>query len=299
MNILLTGANGYIGSHLLVKLVEQGHQVYCLVRNSTNLLFPKNFEKQIHIIEANLLDPQSLEKIPNEIDAAYYLVHSMSASGGNFSSLEAKCATHFRDRLFRTTAFQIIYLSGLVNEESLSGHLASRKNVDRILREGVIPVTTLMAGIVIGSGSPSFEIIRDLVEKLPIMVAPKWINNLTQPIAISDVIDYLILVLANPDCIGQAFEIGGPDIFTYKQLLLEFARIRGLKRRILTLPVLTPKLSSYWLYFITSTSFPLACSLVESLKNNAVCKEKKIQEIFPKKLLNFEESVRLAYNKIT
>ncbi len=298
MKVLLTGANGYIGTRLLPLLLEKGYEVYALVRSDKRIQIPQKYEKQFHIIQADLLNAQSLEKIPDEIEAAYYLVHSMSTSVENFTSLEAISAMHFRDRLSCTNARQIIYLSGIVNDERLSHHLASRKNVETILRQGKIPVTTLMAGIIIGAGSASFEIIRDLVEKLPIMIAPKWTNNLTQPIAIRDVLDYLILVLDHPDCIGKRFEIGGPDVLSYKELLLEFARIRSLKRWIITVPVLTPKLSSYWLYFITSASFPLAQSLVESLKNNAICKENNIQKIFPKELLDFNAAVRRSFNCI-
>lgn len=298
MKILLTGANGYIGTRLLPLLLEKGHEIYALVRSDKRMQVPDKFANLVHIIQADLLDAQSLEKIPDEIDIAYYLVHSMSTSLEKFTSLEAKSARHFRDRLSRTNARQVIFLSGIVNDEQLSSHLASRKNVETILRQGKIPVTTLMAGIIIGAGSASFEIIRDLVEKLPIMVAPKWTKNLTQPIAIRDVLDYLMLVLANPACIGKRFEIGGPDILSYKELLLEFAHIRGLKRWIITVPVLTPKLSSYWLYFITSASFPLAQSLVESLKNNAICKENNIRKIFPKELLDFKTAVRRSFNCI-
>jgi len=298
MKVLLTGANGYIGTRLLPLLLEKGHEVYALVRSDKRIQVPDKFEKQVHIIQADLLDAQSLEKIPDEIDAAYYLVHSMSSSFEKFSSLEAESAMHFRDRLSCTKARQIIYLSGIVNDEILSHHLASRKNVETILRQGKVPVTTLMAGIIIGAGSASFEIIRDLVEKLPIMIAPKWTKNLTQPIAIRDVLDYLILVLGYPACIDKGFEIGGPDVLSYKEILLEFAHIRGLTRWIITVPILTPKLSSYWLYFITSASFPLAQSLVESLKNNAICKENNIQKIFPKELLDFKTAVRRSFHCI-
>ena len=166
------------------------------------------------------------------------------------------------------------------------------------LRQGSVPVTTLMAGIIIGSGSASFEIMRDLVEKLPIMIAPKWTTNLVQPIAIRDVLDYLTLVMGHEKCINQRFEIGGPDVLSYKEMLLEFARIRGLKRWIITVPVLTPKLSSYWLYFITTANFPLAQALVQSLKNNAICKERRILEIFPKKPLSFEEAIKRAFQRL-
>lgn len=294
MKILLTGANGYIGTRLLPRLAEEGHDIYALVRSRFRFEIPDKFRSQVHVIEADLLIPNTLEKIPDEIDAAYYLVHSMSYSQ-KFSQLEADSAKNFTDRMGKTKARQIIYLSGLANEQYLSSHLSSRKRVGEILRQGPVPVTILMAGIIIGSGSASFEIIRDLVEKLPIMIAPKWLKNLTQPISVSDVLSYLTLVLDNPSCLNQSYEIGGPDTMSYKELLLKFAQIRELKRKIFTVPVLTPRLSSYWLFFVTSTSFSLARFLVESLMNNAICKENRIQTVFPKKLLSYEEAVRLSF----
>lgn len=297
MKILLTGANGYIGTRLLPRLAEKGHEIYVLVRSRFRIEIPENFQSQIHVIEADLLNPSSLIKIPEDLDAAYYLVHSMSYSE-KFSALETTSAKNFVDRMNRTKAKQIIYLSGLVNESHLSRHLASRKNVGEILKAGNIPVTILMAGIIIGSGSASFEIMRDLVEKLPIMIAPKWAKNLTQPIAIRNVLEYLVLVLGHPSCLNQSFEIGGPDVMSYRELLLKFAKIRGFKRKIIIVPVLTPKLSSYWLFFITRTSFSLARFLVESLMNNAICKEHRIQTLFPMKLLTYEEAVRLSFTRI-
>ncbi len=297
MKILLTGANGYIGTRLLPRLVDAGHEIYALVRSRSRIKIPEKFQSQLHLIEADLLNPSSLLKIPDEIDAAYYLVHSMSYSQ-KFSELEAASAKNFAERLENTKAKQIIYLSGLANEAHLSRHLTSRKRVGEILKMGKVPVTILMAGIIIGSGSASFEIIRGLVEKLPVMIAPKWLKQLTQPIAISDVLAYLTLVLGNPACFGQSFEVGGPDVMSYKELLLNFAKVRGLKRKIFTVPVLTPRLSSYWLFFVTSVSFSLARFLVESLINNAVCKENQIQKLFPRKLLTYEEALQLAFAPI-
>lgn len=297
MKILLTGANGYIGTRLLPYLLKDGHEVYALVRRGTAIIIPKQFQTQLHVLEADLLIPSSLMKIPVNIDAAYYLVHSMSYSQ-KFSELETASAKNFVSRLENTNAKQIIYLSGLSNEAHLSPHLTSRKQVGEILKMGKIPVTILMAGIIIGSGSASFEIIRDLVEKLPIMIAPQWLKHLTQPIAVRDVLNYLTLILGNPNSFNKSYEIGGPDVMTYKDLLLNFAQTRGLKRKIFTVPVLTPRLSSYWLFFITSTSFSLARFLVESLKNNVLCKENRIAQLFPKNLLSYKEAVKLAFSPI-
>lgn len=295
MKILITGANGYIGTRLIPILAEKGHEIYALVRSRFRIEIPENCKEKVHIIEADLLKPATLDNIPKNIDVAFYLVHSMSYSE-KFSELEEQAATNFIHCLDETEAKQIIYLSGLSNEENLSTHLKSRKKVGEILQTGKIPITILKAGIIIGSGSASYEIIRDLVEKLPIMVAPKWIKNLTQPIAISDVLIYLTLVLNNPQCFNQSFEIGGPDILSYKDLLLKFAKVRGLKRKIFVVPVLTPRLSSYWLFFVTSTNFSLARFLVESLSNNAICKETTIQKLFPRKLLSYEEAIQLTFN---
>lgn len=297
MKILLTGANGYIGTRLLSRLLAEGHEIYALVRSRSRIEIPEKFQSQLHVIEADLLNLSSLQKIPAEIDAAYYLVHSMSYSQ-KFSELEATSAKNFVSRLENTQAKQIIYLSGLSNEALLSRHLTSRRKVGEILTMGKVPVTILMAGIIIGSGSASFEIIRDLVEKLPLMIAPKWLNHLTQPIAVRDVLTYLTWVLGNPACFNQSFEIGGPDVLSYKELLLSFANIRGLRRKIFIVPVLTPNLSSYWLFFVTSTSFSLARFLVESLMNNVVCKENRITKLFPRKLLSYEEAVKLAFTRI-
>lgn len=297
MKILLTGANGYIGTRLLPRLIDEGHEIYALVRSRSRIEISEKFQSKLHIIEADLLNPSSLLKIPADIDAAYYLVHSMSYSQ-KFSELEAASAENFVNRLENTQAKQIIYLSGLSNDVNLSSHLTSRKRVGEILAKGKVPVTILMAGIIIGSGSASFEIIRDLVEKLPIMIAPKWLKQLTQPIAVSDVLTYLTLVLGNPACIGQSYEIGGSDVMSYKDLLLNYAKMRGLKRKIFTVPILTPRLSSYWLFFVTSTSFSLARFLVDSLINNAICKENRIQKLFPLKLLSYEEALQLALARI-
>jgi uncharacterized protein YbjT (DUF2867 family) len=296
--ILLTGANGYIGTRLLSYLLEEGHEVVALVRSKSRIALPVKFASQLKVIQGDLLDLKSLQTIPKDIDAAYYLVHSMSVSEERFSELEAESAHHFVQAIEQTNAKQIIYLSGLVNDASLSRHLTSRKRVDEILRDGKIPVTTLMAGIIIGSGSASFEIMRDLVEKLPIMITPRWVYQLVQPIGVHDVMAYLIDVLLHPDCLGKGFEIGGPDILTYKDLLLTLAKVRHLKRWIVTVPVLTPTISSYWLYFMTSANYALAKSLVESLKNNAICKEHAIEQIFPKKLLTVQEAIERAFKRI-
>jgi uncharacterized protein YbjT (DUF2867 family) len=297
MKILLTGATGYIGKRLLPVLVEQGHEVICCVRDLSRFNPPSSLKTKIEIIQIDLLDKDSLSKIPLDIDAAYYLVHSMSASS-NYKSLEQQSAINFKNALNNTNAQHVIYLSGITNEIELSEHLESRKIVEVELNTGNYSLTTLRAGIIIGSGSASFEIIRDLVEKLPIMVAPKWLNTKCQPIGIADVIKILSKTLLNKATYDQNFDIGGPDILTYRAMLLEFANVRKLKRHIYTVPVMTPKLSSYWLYFVTSTSYKLAVALVHSMKVEVICRKNNLNKILNIAPIKYHKALKNAFAKI-
>ncbi len=297
MKILLTGSTGYIGKRLLPVLVEAGHEVICCVRDRKRFNPSDSVNDKIKVVEVDLLDEASLENIPEDIDGAYYLVHSMSTSK-DYQELEERSAVNFRKRLEMTQVKHVIYLSGIVNEEELSKHLSSRKNVEEELGKGRYHFTTLRAGIIIGSGSASFEIIRDLVEKLPVMITPKWLNTKCQPIGVADVIAFLSKCLFEPKTYDQNFDIGGPDILTYKEMLLEFAAARKLKRRILVVPVMTPKLSSYWLYFVTSTSYKLATSLVNSMKIEVVCRDNRINNMLNVKPLTYRASLERAFNKI-
>jgi uncharacterized protein YbjT (DUF2867 family) len=230
MKILLTGATGYIGKRLLPILAAQGHQIVCSVRDKDRFKIPEEFKNSITVIEVDFLKEESLKGIPNDIDAAYYLMHSMSSTSNNFDELESVSAKNFVNRINQTTAKQVIYLTGIVNQKKLSKHLSSRKAVEDILNAGTFATTALRAGIIVGSGSSSFEIIRDLVTKLPVMIAPKWLNTKCQPIAISDVLEFLSKSLLNPLSYNQNFDIGGPDILTYKEMLLTFAKAKNLKR---------------------------------------------------------------------
>jgi len=298
MKILLTGANGYIGTRLLYLLVKAGHDVVALVRRFSSVHIPDSHEKQVTIFEADLLDQKSLEKIPKDIDAAYYFVHSMAKKEEDFEKLDQKAAQNFVEAINHTQCKKLIYLTGLISNKKLSKHLRSRLEVENILKTAKPPLTSLRAGIIIGSGSASFEMIRDLVEKLPIMVAPKWVQSKCQPIAVRDVLEYLIGVLDSEACKDQTFDIGGPDVLTYRDMLLEYAKVRHLFRLIIPVPVLTPRLSSYWLIFITSTNYFLARSLIDSVKNDAVCQNRRIQEVLPKKCLAYKEALRIALDKI-
>ncbi|HEY0666565.1 MAG TPA: NAD(P)H-binding protein, partial [Sphingobacteriaceae bacterium] len=266
MKILLTGVTGYIAQRLLPVLLQEGYEVVCCVRDKNRFSKKKYQTSNLSVIEADFLNGESLKNIPNDIDVAYYLIHSMSTQSGDFGNLEEICATNFKNRIEQTRARQVIYLSGISNADELSKHLSSRKNVETILADSNVSLTTLKAGIIVGSGSASFEIIRDLVEKLPFMIAPRWLNTKCQPIAIRNVVEYLVGVIGKIETYNKSYDIGGPDILTYKEMLLRFAKIRGLKRRIVIVPVMTPKLSSYWLYFITATSYALAKNLVNSMK---------------------------------
>ena len=297
MKILLTGATGYIGKRLLPVLVELGHEVICCVRDVKRFNPPESLKQNISILKLDLLDEKSLENIPSDIDAAYYLVHSMSSSD-DYDSLEALSAINFRNALKKTNVKQVIYLSGIVNEVNLSKHLTSRKNVETELGKASYNLTVFRAGIIIGSGSASFEIIRDLVEKLPVMVTPKWLHTKCQPIGITDVITFLTKSLGNPQTYNENFDIGGPDVLSYKNMLLEFGRVRNLKRKIYIIPIMTPKLSSYWLYFVTSTSYKLATSLVHSMKIEVVCRDNRINEILNVTPISYREALKKAFHKI-
>lgn len=297
MRILLAGATGYIGKRLLPVLVEQGHQVICCVRDSSRFNPSKDLQPHIEVIEVDFLDKNSLQKIPKEIDGAYYLLHSMSASS-NYKELELRCANNFREVLNHTDVKHVIYLSGIINQKSLSPHLESRKAVEIALGKGTYYFTSLRAGIIIGSGSASFEIIRDLVEKLPIMITPKWLNTKCQPIGIGDVIQFLQKSLFQEKLYHQSFDIGGPDILTYKEMLLGFAKERGLQRWIFTVPIMTPKLSSYWLYFVTSTSYKLASALVSSMNVEVVCSNNTINELLDIHPSDYQTALRKTLYKI-
>jgi len=297
MKILVTGANGYIGKRLIPVLLEKGHDVYAFVRDKARFSIPYQIKSKIKIIVGDLSKKSQLA-IPQEIEVAYFLVHSLRIPDEKFIKMEEEMTNNFLELLSQTNTKQIIYLSGLIPEKDISKHLSSRHNIEKILNSSKIPTTTLRASIIIGSGSASFEIMRDLVEKLPIMIAPKWILKKSQPISIYDTIDYLTLVIGKEECFKKGFDIGGPDIFTYKKMLLTLAKIRNLKRKIITVPFLTPRLSSYWLYFVTSVNFSLAKWLVDSLIADSICKNQSIQNIFSKKCLTFEQAVKKAFSKI-
>ena len=300
MKILLTGANGYIGKRLLPELLAAGLEVVCCVRDRARLPSGPPYDHPgVRVFEVDFLDPSASEQMPNDVNAAYYLIHSMSDSSSRFEEMEARTARNFVEMMDAASVRQIIYLGGITNEKELSDHLASRKKVDKILRGARAPVTSLKAAIIVGSGSSSFEIIRDLVEKLPVMITPSWLNTKTQPIAISDVIECLSGVLLREETFGGSYDIGGPDVMTYKEMLIQFAEVRGLKRYIFTVPVLSPKISSYWLYFVTSTSFKLASNLVDSMKVEVIARNNDLLDMLGISPVPYKKAVDLAFQEIS
>jgi uncharacterized protein YbjT (DUF2867 family) len=298
MKILLTGANGYVGRRLLPELLSQNHEIICCVRDKNRLALDKTTLDSITIWEVDFLEEVTFDNFPKAIDVAYYLIHSMSSSTQVFDTMESKAAENFNHYMSYIGVKQVVYLSGIVNNHTLSKHLQSRKNVEDILYLGNFNITVLRAGIIVGSGSSSFEIIRDLCEKLPLMITPKWVLTKTQPIAIRDVIQYLMGVLLKEECYNDSFDIGGPNVLTYKQMMQLYAKTRGFKNWIYTVPIMTPKLSSYWLYFVTSTSYKLAMNLVDSMKMEVICNDNRLQKILGIKPISYTDAIKLAFIKI-
>ena len=298
MRILVTGATGYIGKRIIPLLLQEGHSVVCAVRDIPRVRQLFKDQEDIELVEADFLKAETLKNLPKNIDAAYYLIHSMSNSVKEFHILEEKCAFNFKRYAESTQVKQVIYLSGITNDTKLSKHLLSRKNVEDQLQSKHYGLTVFKAGIIVGSGSASFEIIRDLVEKLPFMIAPKWLNTKTQPIGVRDVLSFLTKALGKTELYNKSYDIFGPDVLTYKEMLLQFAETRGLKRYILTVPVMTPRLSSYWLYFVTSTSYKLAASLVNSMGVEVIGNPSDINLKLGIEPMSYKKAVSLAFVKI-
>jgi uncharacterized protein YbjT (DUF2867 family) len=298
LKILVTGGTGYIGKRIIPILALEGHEIICVVRDKMRINTSNFTTNNVTIVEADFLESNTLESIPKDIDIAYYLMHSMSNASKDFEVLEQKCALNFKNYFEKTKLQQVIYLSGITNESILSKHLQSRKNVEVSLSSDKYALTTFKAGIIVGSGSSSFEIIRDLVEKLPIMITPKWLNTKTQPISIRDVLSFLTRAKGNKSLYNQSYDIFGPEVLTYKELLLMFSEARGLKRYIFTIPIMTAKLSSYWLYFVTSTSYKLASTLVDSMGVQIIGIPSDINEKLAINPIDYSAAVKLAFEQI-
>ncbi len=279
MKILITGATGYVGGQLLPKLLQSGHEVTCMVRDISR--FNPNL-RGARVVEADVLQPGTLPQVLQGIEVAHYLIHSMGGGAEGFAERDRCAARNFAVAAKQAGVQRVIYLGGLTSQNSpVSLHLKSRQETGAMLREFGPPVTEFRAGIVVGNGSLSFEIIRCLTERLPVMICPRWVMTRIQPIAISDVLDYLVTALDVPESAGEIVEIGGASIETYRSMMLTYARIRGLKRWLLRVPVLTPRLSSYWLNLVTPFPASITRPLIEGLKTEVVCGSESAAKLFP------------------
>jgi len=291
MNVLVTGATGFVGSRLVPALLAAGHDVRAMSRAPAAYDAPAG----VDVVGGDLLDAESLAGAFEGVSAAYYLVHSMG-SGPDYAERDRRAARNFAEAASAAGVERVIYLGGLGEEGSdLSDHLRSRREVEAVLAEGKYDLTTLRAAIIVGAGSASFETIRQLVSRLPVMVTPRWVRTPCQPIAIEDVIAYLVSVLDAPETAGETYEIGGPDVLSYGEMMRETAR--GMGRRpplILTVPVLTPRLSSYWVWLVTDVDFAVARELIEGLKNPVVVTDDSIHDHVEVERTPFEAAVEQA-----
>ncbi|MCY3543330.1 MAG: SDR family oxidoreductase [Chloroflexi bacterium] len=278
--ILVTGATGYIGGRLVSRLLEEGCRVRVLVRSEARVL-SRPWIGQVEVVVGDALDSESLAEALDGVDTAYYLIHSMS-SGAAFHELDMQVARAFGQAASEASVRHIVYLGGLGDPKAnLSTHLRSRQKTGQALRECGVPVTEFRAAVIVGAGSVSFEMIRYLVERLPVMVCPRWIYSSIQPIAIDDLLDYLVAAPKVPRCKGHTIEIGGSDMTTYRGLMLGYARARRLRRLMIPVPVLTPRLSSYWVHWMTPIPSSIAVPLVEGLRNDVVVTDNLAHTLFP------------------
>jgi uncharacterized protein YbjT (DUF2867 family) len=296
--VLITGATGYIGGRLAPRLVEAGYRVRCLVRDPARLQ-GRPWLDQVEVVGGDVLQPETLPAAMAGVSAAYYLVHSMAAGEG-FDQRDVTAARNFAEAASTAGVRQIIYLGGLGDPDTaLSAHLRSRQATGDALREAGVPVTEFRAGVIVGSGSLSFELIRYLVERLPVMIGPRWVYTCVQPIGIRNVLEYLIATLQTPQSAGEVIEIGGADVVTYADMMLGYACARGLKRRLISVPVLTPRLSSLWVHLITPIPAAIARPLIAGLHNEVVVRDDKAKRLFPDiHPFNYQTSVELALARL-
>ncbi|OYD69271.1 SDR family oxidoreductase [Rhodococcus sp. OK302] len=301
VRVLITGATGYIGGRLVPRLLEEGYQVRVLVR-SPEKLRDVPWRDGVEIVRGDLTDKSSLAAAFEGIDVVYYLVHAMGG-GGSFSDVDKRSAENVATDAAAAGVRRIVYLGGLhPSDRELSTHLKSRLEVGQILLGSEVPTIVFQAGVVIGSGSASFEMVRHLTNRLPVMTTPKWVHNNIQPIAVRDVLHYLVAAAAVEPVINRAFDIGGPDVMQYGEMMNTYADVAGLvRRRIVVLPVLTPRLAGHWVGLVTPIPRRLAMPLIESLQNDAVMANHDIDSFIPPPkggLTPYREAVRLALRKI-
>lgn len=299
MNILVTGATGYIGGRLVPRLLERGHQVRCLARDPARLSGRPGWES-VSIVGGDVLQPDTLPPALSGIDVAYYLVHSMGGGEKEFAERDRQAASHFARAARLAGVKRLIYLGGLgVASTGLSRHLASRHETGDVLRAEGPPVTEFRAAIIVGSGSISFEMIRVLTERLPVMICPRWVSTRCQPIAIRQVLAYLIQCLEKEESTGKILEIGGPDVLTYAQMMLQYASVRGLRRWLIPVPVLTPRLSSLWVDLVTPIPAQIARPLIEGLRHEVIVRDRLAETLFPEiESIRYKQAVQVALDRI-
>jgi uncharacterized protein YbjT (DUF2867 family) len=297
-SILVTGATGYVGGNLVSRLLREGYRIRVLVRDAEKLR-SRPWRGDVEVFEGDVLEASKLKPVLSGVEIAYYLIHSM-IEGKDFAGKDVAAARNFGEAARRAGVRRVIYLGGLGDPETnLSKHLRSRQETGDVLRQSGVNVTEFRAAVIVGAGSISFEMIRYLTERIPVMVCPRWVRSRVQPIAIDDVIEYLAAALQNPGSAGQIIEIGGADVLTYGDMMKLYARVRGLRRLLINVPVLTPRLSSYWVHWVTPVSAAFARPLIEGLRNEVVVRDNKAAELFPQiEPLAYENAVGRALSKL-